>query len=305
MQAMTTAGPGSGRHALAVHLLQRDALLESHSSGCSGAQQRLLQLAEAATETGSDAAQRLSWLQLLGAKLRLAADSSSLEAAVSAHLQVLALQLQRGSTRGSDSSSDGDAAGAHAAAYLSLASLLTAADGAACSAQQVRAVNWRSLQDSSLQQLQAAGSSALLGAAAVPERQLPAAACCAAAVAAAPLSAAAWKAFGDMLFSLAAAGEQAPDAAGSSAAAPTQSRTEQQEHEQAQLQLLAAAAEAYCRHLAAAANAQQLPAPEAALGVLLRLLQVVLWHGDALQEQLQQALGRCPAAVWQVRARRR
>ncbi|KAF6252070.1 hypothetical protein COO60DRAFT_1628668 [Scenedesmus sp. NREL 46B-D3] len=62
----------------------------------------------------------------------------------------------------------------------------------------------------------------------------------------------------------------------------------------------AAAAEAYCNYLAAAVNAKALASPEQGLGVLLRLLQTILQHGDALQPQLQQALGSSPAAAWQV-----
>jgi hypothetical protein len=308
--AATSSSSGShGRSSStqqALKVLLREALLASNAANCVSMQQRLLGLAGTAGCSSDD--ERL-WLQLLRCKLQLAAsskckDSSSSSSsseepqeAVAAHLTLLkkygAFALPNSSSRSTCSSA------ALAAAYLSLGQLLS--PEAASSLHAVQEVNWQAVAHSSWLQLSPGQQHALhtahpLGVGctpvtvsqcaaavdAVPAGYVPAAACCAAAVAAAPAAAEPWKAYGDLLYSLASQLEQ------------------QQQQQRGHGQVLAAAAEAYCNYLASAVNAKALATPEQGLSVLLRLLETILQHGDALQPQLQQALGSCPAAAWQV-----
>jgi hypothetical protein len=280
-------------------------------------QQRLLGIADAACCSSAD--ERL-WLQLLRSKLSLPGSSrdNSNEACQEAIMAHVALLKNHGAlTPPSSSSSIGTSSSdstckpaALAAACLSLSELLAAATAssesaalevtAAASIPSVHGVDWQAVHRSSLSQLssqqqQLAGaqlateadcsaleaSQCAAAADVVPAGYVPAAACCAAAVAAAPAAAEPWKAYGDLLYSLS-------------------SQLEQQQQDRGHLLLLAASAEAYCNYLAAAVNAKALASPEQGLGVLLRLLEMILQHGESLQPQLQQALGSCPAAAWQV-----
>jgi hypothetical protein len=281
-------------------------------------QQRLLGIADAACCSSAD--ERL-WLQLLRSKLSLPASSSdssneAFQEAIVAH--VVLLKNHGTFTPPSSSSSIGTSRSdstcqpaALAAACLSLSELLAASaassesaaldvTAAAASIPSVYGVDWQAVHRSSLSQLSSqqqqlvgaqhvteAGCSALdasqcaAAADVVPVGYVPAVACCATAVAAAPAAAEAWKAYGDLLYSLS-------------------SQLEQQQQDRGHLLLLAASAESYCNYLAAALNAKALASPEEGLGVLLRLLEMILQHGQSLQQQLQQALGSCPAAAWQV-----
>jgi hypothetical protein len=298
---------------LSLKLLLREALLACHASNCTSTQQRLLVLADTAACSSEDES---LWLQLLQSKLRLSASSSSsssshaaVQEAAAAHLTLLKKLGAFAPSSSSTSSSSNVKPAALAAAYLSLGQLLAGGSAggyatAVASVPAVQEVDWQAMHKRSLLQLAPgkraasatdaaeaaacmglAGSQCAAAAGAVPAGYVPAAACCAAAVAAAPAVAQPWKAYGDLLYSLAGNLEQ--------------QQQQQQQQEQDHLRLLAAAAEAYCNYLAAAVNAKALATPEQGLAVLLRLLETILQHGDALQPQLQQALGSCPAAAWQ------
>jgi hypothetical protein len=294
-----------------LKLLLREALLASHASNCTSMQQRLLGLADAACCSSGD--ERL-WLTLLRSKLSLPAGCSSNEACQEAVVAHVALLRNHGafippSSHRSSSSDSTCQPAALAAAYLSLSELLAASatssgsaalDAAAAASipSSVHGVDWQAVHRSSLTQLLPGAqhvteskcsvldaSQCAAAADVVPAGYIPAAACCAAAVAAAPAAAEPWKAYGDLLYCLAGMLEQ---------------QQQQQHQDRGHLRLLAASAEAYCNYLAAAVNAKALASPEQGLGVLLRLLETILQHGEALQPQLQQALGSCPAAAWQV-----
>lgn len=242
-----------------------------------------------------------------------------LQASVQEHLGLLA-----GCWPGSAPASHVPAAAPPSAlawACMSLARLLEAgaATGAAAAAPQLQlgggpassdpSLTWSALYTASLQRLStalAAGSDqggsgeavsaqAAQPAAQLPSAALPCAACYAAALAWQPQLAAAWRAYGDFLFTTTAAAraEEGAAPATSSAAASGAGTPDG-------LQGYVLAAEAYCSYLAAAVNASQLASSEHGLQALLRLLHLVVAHAEALQAPLAAALARCPAAVWQA-----
>lgn len=140
----------------------------------------------------------------------------------------------------------------------------------------------------------APGAVARLSAVQAQPQQVAELACCAAAVALLPAHPAPWRAYGDLLFQLAAA-QSAPPAAD---APPLPPPLPQQQ--QAVATVFGAAAEAYCQHLAASANTGALISPQQGLSVLIKLLQIILQQGGQPYGQLAAALAACPAAVWQA-----
>jgi hypothetical protein len=123
-------------------------------------------------------------------------------------------------------------------------------------------------------------------------------ACVAAAVALRPHHPVPWKSYGDLLFDLAGASAHTTPEDGTGTAAGASVLV--QYDGQGNASMLGAAADAYCQHLAASANTGALKSPQQSMGVLLKLLQIILQHGEQLQDRLSAALGACPAAVWQV-----
>jgi hypothetical protein len=303
-------------------LLLRQTLLACHSHGCNAFLQRLLQTATA--ESAGTSQQESQWLTLLSSKLQLqaAAAGGALAAApaVEAHWLVLQTTLEElqafSSSRGSAGSLQLDRphASSLAAAYLSLASILQHAPDEAgwrelCAAYApVQWVDWSKVHAGAGKLIEqspccssAPGAVAKLPDAQAQPQQVAGLACCAAAVALLPTHPAPWKAYGDLLFQLAAAQQQSAQFPADAAAVPPPlSQQQQQQQQQAVAGVFGAAAEAYCQHLAASANTGALTSPQQGLGVLVKLLQIILQQGEQLQEQLAAALAACPAAVWQA-----
>lgn len=327
LQCLPPAGTSSSSSSgsTARLLLLREAMLACHAHNCSSTLERLLQLS-AAGSSGNP--QEQQWLQVQSTKLQLqplrnaAAPAAAAAAAghtVEAHLQVLqhdleALQAaQNTSSSSSNLGGPGDSANAAglAAAYLSLGSVLQQA------AQHTRwqevqslcpaltQVDWLSVASGAGQALSelsaSTGMFSTVGSTSVMQeqpQQLAVLACTAAAVASQPQQPVPWKAYGDLLFGL--AGGSAPNTAGAGTDAAADAASESLQQGLDDAEMFAAAAEAFCQHLVACANTGALTSPQNCLGVLLKLLQIILQHGEQLQDKLSAALAACPAAVWQV-----
>lgn len=252
-------------------------------------------MAEAQTSRALDEQHREEqqpWLQLLKTKLLLphssgnaSSSAGAVKDAISAHLK--ALQPFWPIVSDATSVNSCNSTSAVSAAYLSLAALL--------SDQAVhQAGDWEQLLQTAAacyttKDLADTTRHLAAAAAAVTPEQLPPVACCTAAVAAAPASPASWKAFGDLLYKLAGT------AGATSSVAGTDQLQQHQRH-----QLYVASCEAYSHYLATAVSSQALASPEQGLGILLRLLQVVIEHGDSCEDQLQQVLNHIPVSAWQA-----
>jgi hypothetical protein len=293
-------------------------MLVSSAHGCSSTLQRLLQVAT--VESSGSSVQEQQWLQLLSTKLQAlpSVGATAAHRAVEAHLLVLQHDLDRLQELGGtslSSSSSGAARGRSrdaarlAAAYLSLGGILQQA-AQHSSWQEIQSmcpafaqVDWHNVGAAAGHDVpQLAGSAGTSSTAAnmgflqdQPQQQAVLA-CIGAAVALRPHHPVPWKAYGDLLYELAGAYAQGTAADGSAVAVGSALVQDCQ----GDAGMFGAAAQAYCQHLAACANTGALTSPQQSLGVLLKLLQIILQHGEQLQGQLSAALGACPAAVWQV-----
>jgi hypothetical protein len=285
--------------------------------------QRLLHVAsESPGSSQRDGA--ANWLQLLGSRLQQQGAVGA-AGAIEAHWRVLQQHTEQLLACADNSQSSvslvsqyslgADAeAGSLAAAYLSLSTVLQQAAGHSswhqlCSAcPPLQQVDWTQVHAGSVHGHAAGlvscrdGVSAVAGMQNDPQQQAVLA-CSAAAVGLLPQHPAPWKGYGDLLFQLASSSAQVgTEAAETASALPAQQQDPRssQQHQQQVAATYAAAAEAYCQHLATSANSGCLSTPQQGLGVLLKLLQIILQQGEQLHGELSCALGTCPAAVWQV-----